>query len=340
MGNNNLKLADKNFGPILEYVKDNLITEINYCNGILWLDHVKKGRYIVENSGVTGDWINQFVQKLSSKMNAQCDKLHPYLEAESDALRISVILEDVTNTGYAISIKKLDSMCKWIYKDIIENGFCNEKMDAFLSNAVKSHLNIIVCGLPGSGKTTFMKYLTKYIPSYEKATIIESNSEIRYSGINPGKDYIERKINDEMDYADAVKLSMKDLSKWLIIDEIKDRNVTELLKSLSTGISCLTSINGNDVRKIPERIKNMNPTDININDVYKLVDVVVNVKSVVKKNQEIKFYISQLALLNHDVDTCENKIIMLYDTEMNEELPPYMKMKFDEAGVSNPLQYH
>lgn len=25
MGNNNLKLADKNFGPILEYVKDNLV---------------------------------------------------------------------------------------------------------------------------------------------------------------------------------------------------------------------------------------------------------------------------------------------------------------------------
>ena len=84
----------------------------------------------------------------------------------------------------------------------------------------------------------------------------------------------------------------------------------------------------------------MNPTEININDVYELVDVVVNVKSVVKKNQEIKCYISQLALLNHDVDTGENKIIMLYDTDINVELPPYIKMKFDEAGVSNPLQYH
>lgn len=76
------------------------------------------------------------------------------------------------------------------------------------------------------------------------------------------------------------------------------------------------------------------------NNINFLLLSVVNVKSVVKKNQEIKCYISQLALLNHDVDTDENKIIMLYDTDINVELPPYIKMKFDEAGVSNPLQYH
>ena len=105
---NKLALNDEDFGPILEYVKDDLITDINYSNGSLWIDHVEKGRYHVENSGVTNIWIMQFVQKLSNKMNVQCNKSQPYLEAETDELRVSVIHEDVTNTGYAVSIRKTD----------------------------------------------------------------------------------------------------------------------------------------------------------------------------------------------------------------------------------------
>lgn len=337
---NKLALNDEDFGPILEYVKDDLITDINYSNGSLWIDHVEKGRYHVENSGVTNIWIMQFVQKLSNKMNVQCNKSQPYLEAETDELRVSVIHEDVTNTGYAVSIRKTPPIRRITYENMMEEGYCDDMMETFLANSVKAHFNTIVCGLPGTGKTELVKYLTKYIPPYEKTITIEDNLEIRYSSINPGKDCVEMKVSDLMDYDTAIKLSMRQLPKWILIAETRSKEVVELLKSLSTGTNCLTTLHTDSVRKVPERIRNMNPQEVNINDVYMFVDIAVQVKSIVRENQKIKRYISEMALLYHNVDTGENKIIMLYDNGkfLNVELPADVKLKFKEAGITNPFQ--
>ena len=165
--------------------------------------------------------------------------------------------------------------------------------------------------------------MTKYIPANERATIIENNPEIEYSNINPGKECIEIQINDSMDYDTA----------------IRGREVVNFLKSLSTGMSGITTLHTDSVKTAPKRIKNMS-TDVNENDIFNLIDVIVQVKSAIKKNQEIKHYISELALLYHNVDTGKNEIIMLYDNEkfLDAELPSDIEIKFKEAGITNLFQ--
>lgn len=224
-------------------------------------------------------------------------------------------------------------------KNTIKKWCCDDKIHSFFVNAVKAHLSIIVCGAPGTGKTDLVKYMTKYIPANERATIIENNPEIEYSNINPGKECIEIQINDSMDYDTAIELSMKQLSKWLIMDEIRGREVVNFLKSLSTGMSGITTLHTDSVKKAPKRIKNMS-TDVNENDIFNLINVIVQVKSVIKENQEIKHYISELALLYHNVDTGENETVMLYDNEkfLDAELPSDIEIKFKEAGITNLFQ--
>lgn len=338
---NNLALNDEDFGAILPFIKDDLITDINYNGRALWIDHREKGRYEVKNSGITDNWIAQFVQKLSNKMNVQCNKSQPYLEAETDQLRISIIHEAVTNTGYSISIRKTPPVRRITYESIIKDKYCDKGIEAFLGNAVKAHFNIVVCGIPGTGKTELVKYLTKYIPRYEKVITIEDNYEIRYSSINPTKDCVEIKVNDLMSYDQAIKLSMRQLPKWILIAETRGQEVVELLKSLSTGTNCLTTLHTDSVRKVPERIRNMNIDMVNINDVYMFIDIAVQVKSVVKEGEGIKRYISELALIYHDIDTGENSVIMIYEngkylTDAS-KLPEDVMIKFREAGFSDPF---
>ena len=81
---------------------------------------------------------------------------------------------------------------------------------AFLENAVKAHMNIIMCGLPGSGKTELLKYLTRFVPDNERVITIEDNLEIHYADINPGKDAGELKVNEILfDYTKAIKACLR-----------------------------------------------------------------------------------------------------------------------------------
>ena len=152
---------------------------------------------------------------------------------------------------------------------------------------------------------------------------------------------VEIKVNDLMSYDQAIKLSMRQLPKWILIAETRGQEVVELLKSLSTGTNCLTTLHTDSVRKVPERIRNMNIDMVNINDVYMFIDIAVQVKSVVKEGEEIKRYISELALIYHDIDTGENSVIMIYEngkylTDAS-KLPEDVMIKFREAGFSDPF---
>lgn len=339
MAQNQLSLNDEEFGPILPFVHDDLVTDINYNGRSLWIDHLEKGRYQVEDSGITDAWILQFVQKLSNKMNVQCNKSQPFLEAETDTLRVSVLHEAVTNTGFSVSIRKTPPIRRLSYQKMLKDQYCEKNVEAFLANAVKSGFNIVVCGLPGTGKTEFVKYLTKYIPPHEKVITIEDNLEIRYASINPDKDCVEIKVREDFTYDQAIRLSMRQLPTWVLIAETRSKEVTELLKALSTGTHCLTTLHTDTVRKVPERIRNMSP-DVHVNDVYMFIDIAVLIKAEIKAGQKIRRYIAEVGLIYHNVETGQNRIIMIYDNGKfsDEQLPDDVKMKFRDHGITDPFQ--
>lgn len=338
MANEKLSLSDEDFGVILPYVKEDLITDINYNGEELWVDHLEKGRYKIENSGITNEWIAQFTQKLSNKMNIQCNRSRPFIEAETDTLRVSIIHEAVTNTGYSVSIRKTPPIRRLSYEKMIGEKYCDEAIETFLANAVKCGFNIVVCGLPGTGKTEFVKYLTKYIPPYQKTITIEDNLEIRYRSINPEKDCVEIKVRDDFDYDQAIKLSMRQLPTWILIAETRGKEVTELLKALSTGTHCLTTLHTDTVRKVPERIKNMSK-DVNTNDIYMFIDMAVLIKSEVREGQKIRRYIAEVGLIYHNIVTGENKVIMVYENGkfVNTDFPEDVVIKFKDGGFDDPF---
>lgn len=96
-------LKEECFGPLLPYVKDQQVTDINY-NGIdVWIEHLKYGiRKAPVN--LTPEFAGRFSVLISNIVSEQINKFNNVLEAETDTLRISIIHPSVTNTGYSISI--------------------------------------------------------------------------------------------------------------------------------------------------------------------------------------------------------------------------------------------
>ena len=330
-----LALPDRAFGDLLTYILDENITDINWSGG-LWINDLEKGRYKVEGFVLKDVFIQQFYTRISNLMNIQFNQNYPLLEAETDSLRISILHDSVTNTGISISIRKTPAVRR-IRKDrLIRDEYCTEEIDAFMQNAIRAHCTVIVGGLPGVGKTEYIKYLTNYIPAYERVYTIEDNLELRYSAINPGKDCVEIKVSENFGYAEALKASKRQLPTWVLLAEARGEEVKYLLENISAGVHCLTTIHLDDAGKIPDRLRNIGQ-NINENDVYSFVDIGVQLQSVVKQGEKIKRKIVQVMCLSRNEE--KNEKVMIYEDGkiLTENLPEDIMRKFKMAGIENPF---
>ena len=330
-----LTLPNRAFGDLLEYVMDDKITDINWSQE-LWVNHLEKGRYKIDGFLLDDSFIQQFYTKISNLMNVQFNINNPLLEAETDNLRISILHDSVTNTGISISIRKTPAVRRISRDSMINDNYCSEDIDNFMENAIKAHCTIVVGGLPGVGKTEYVKYLTNYIPPYERVYTIEDNLELRYSAINPGKDCVEIKISNSFGYSDALKASKRQLPTWVLLAEAGGKEVKYLLENISAGVSCLTTLHLDDVSKIPDRLRNMGEA-INENDVYSFINIGVQLESVVKEGEKITRRISQVMCLSRNNE--KNEKVMIYEDGkiLTKNLPEDLLRKFKLAGINDPF---
>ena len=339
-----LILPDVNFGPLLPYIKDDNVTDINWNGEELWIDDLTRGRYCAYDVHLDELFLSNFTTKISNLMSVQFNKNTPLLEAETDSLRVSILHEDVAKTGRSISIRKTPAKRRLTREIMLETGYCPELLDNFMHNAILAHCNIVVCGLPGVGKTEYVKSLTAYIPANERAITIEDNLEIRYREINPGKDCVALKVDGDFDYTMAIKACLRQKPEWILLSEARSHEVKYLLESMSTGTHCLTTIHAEDARKIPNRIKNMMPpgeSDQKVEaDIFSFINLGVLINSRIDENTgHIKRFISQVCIYSTNDKTNAHETLILYEEGhfCISQLPADLERKFRIAGINSPF---
>ncbi|MBS7006959.1 ATPase, T2SS/T4P/T4SS family [Anaerostipes sp.] len=327
-------VEDKYFGPLLPFIKDYMVTDINWNGKELIVDDLNRGRHIVENMNISESFINQFTARIANAVSAPFNKYDPLVEAEVDGLRISIIHEDVCATGRSISIRKSPAVVRLCEDSIVMDDYCSREILNFLKNSILGHMNIVIAGQVGSGKTELLKYLTRFIPDMERVITIEDSLEIHYREINPGKDCVAIEVNeDTFGYVDAIKASLRQLPTWILLSEARGEEVQHLIQSLTTGHYSLTTVHTDDVRRIPERMKNMTDDPIAAErierDVYGFVDLGILVRKQQEPDGRIRRYLDQIACFYTD-ENGEKKIqIILKDRRIvNKTLPEKLKTKF------------
>lgn len=313
-------LAKVDFGPLKDLVEDINVTDINWNGRQLWIDDIVNGRYM-SNITLSPDFIVIFSQQIANFANKSLTPYEQSLETEVGDIRVSIIHESAAISGRSISIRKSPPIRRLSREGMIEDGYATPKMLDFLQRCVEKHYNIIICGLPGVGKTELVKWLTTFIPSHERAVTIEDNLELHYPQINPDKDSVELRVSldkeDGMTYADAIRVSLRQLAKWIILSEVRGKEAYNLLEAFSTGCHGITTVHTDDVYKIVDRFKSMigEDSDYFENEIFKLIDVAVLVEQKVENNQ-IKRFISQIALFERTPE-CGNRIVPIVDKDNN-----------------------
>lgn len=319
------------FGELLPYIEDDLITDITWNGSSLWIDHLERGRY-KEDLKLSDTFVTTFSTRIANLANKNFNASEPLLEAETDDLRISIIDNSVTNTNRSIAIRKTPAVRRLSEEKMLKDRYADKKVIELLQACIKGHCSVIVTGDVGSGKTELVKYLTKFIPDFERTISIEDNYELRLSQINPNLDCVEIKATPNFSYQKAIKAALRQLCKWLLMSEARSVEVVQLLEAASTGCSIMTTVHSDDVRKLPDRIENMMGLEgkNKRNDVFNFFDIGIKV-DVKKNNGKIQRKISQIGVF--DRDKGENKLILIYDNGQftGEELPENIQKKIKDA---------
>lgn len=337
---NKYLLKRQDYGILYPYIVSEDVTDINWNGRQLWIDDLKKGRYLA-GEVLEVSFVERFASLIASVVSVPFNKMNPVLEAETEELRISIVHECVTSAGITISLRKIPAVRRLRKEKMIEEGYCGSEVAEFLEGCIRAHCNVAVCGMPGAGKTELLKYLTHFIPDSERVITIEDTLEIHYGKINPQKDCVEMKVAENFTYTAAIKACLRQLPRWIILSEARSEEVRYLLESLSTGTYGLTTLHTDDVRNIPDRIKNMAGGNMDssriLNDVYRFINIGILVKSVMGKDGGILRRIEQICAFDRNGDNymkSRNQISVLVDHGeiTGEKLPERLAGRFIEQG--------
>lgn len=337
MKNKNLIEETKEFfGVLYPYVCDDEVTDIDYNGSQLWLTYSNNYRECA-HTDVDDDFVEQFCARVSNAVSKPFNKQYPVLEAETEFLRITIVHESVAMSGRAFCVRKSLPSVRLSEDTMISSGFCNEKTLEFLKSCIANKKNIVFCGEPGAGKTECAKFFSKFISAEDKVITIEDNAEWHYSLINEGKDCIEIKVNDVVDYSKAIKTCLRLNPKWIMLSEVRSSEVIYLLECFSTGVRGITTIHTDDVRKIPDRMINMaGPiSGANMeNDIYSFIDVGVLIKrdDIKKEGKHCKKrYISQICTFKRE--NGRNEITMIDIGDNREDKKPKNDVVKPKTGI-------
>ena len=334
-------LKEECFGPLLPYVKDQQVTDINYNGTDVWIEHLKYGiRKAPVN--LTPEFAGRFSVLISNIVSEQINKFNNVLEAETDTLRISIIHPSVTNTGYSISIRKSTSGYAYDRRKNAGRWILFQRGASVSEKLYGSKIEYGLLRVSGSRKNRLLKFLTQFIPKHEKVMTIEDNLEIHYRDINPGANCVELKVDEEFfSYTKAIKSALRQNPQWVLLSEARSTEVKYLLECFSTGLHGLTTLHTDDTRKIPDRIQNMMQDSYAAsrmeNDIYSFLNVGILLCKKATGNGKVFRFVDQICLFDRIGEENRKYLIVENGKVVSREISENIRKKFQWAGIRSPF---
>lgn len=317
-------MTEFDFTVLNPYIEDDYVTDINYNGHHLWIDHLKKGRYVIKEFDHHDECL-QIGYRFANFANLSFNALSPVVEAETDNLRISLVHSSVCGS-ISISIRKTPAVMRLNERILKRQNYAPQWVLDLLVECVKIRANVIVSGLPGAGKTELIKYLSQFIELNQRVITIEDTYELRYKELHPKADCVSMKVNERFTYPQAIKACLRQRPDWMLVSEVRGSEVVNLLQSVSTGANLLSTIHAPSASHIPRRLLHMFPgvemsNEILYQMIFDVIDVGVHVEANITK-KGIKRYIKEVVVYEVIDDVPVATILYKH----NEENSPIKKL--------------
>jgi len=249
------------YGPLQEFLDDDSVTEI-MVNGPEQIFVEQKGK--VRLSGVTftsEDQLRNVIERIVTQVGRRIDESSPLVDARlPDGSRVNAVIPPLAVKGSSLTIRKF-SKDPLTVNDLIRFGSVTPQMAELLQACVEAHLNILVAGGTGTGKTTMLNVMSSFIPHGERIVTIEDAVELQLQ-----QDHVvqleSRPANiegkGEISIRDLLKNSLRMRPDRIVIGECRGGEALDMLQAMNTGHDgSLSTIHANSPRDVISRLETL-----------------------------------------------------------------------------------
>jgi len=179
------------------------------------------------------------VKNIARRLGDDISESKPILDSRlPDGSRVAAVIPPCSLTGVTLTIRKFHSR-HFEIEDLIRSGTLNRALANRLEDYLLQRRNLLISGGTGSGKTSLLTALGKFIPADERILLIEDTAEIQLAHENLVRFEARREQNGApaVSIRDLLKAALRHRPDRILLGEIRSGEAFDLLQLLNTGHS-------------------------------------------------------------------------------------------------------
>ena len=249
------------FGPLEELLERDDIADI-MINGpdVTYIEVGGK----IERTNVNfrdNQHLTTICQRIVGAIGRRVDEASPICDARlADGSRVNVIIPPLAVDGSCMTIRKFKKD-KLTLENLLEFGSMSPSCAKLIMAIGRCRVNVLVSGGTGSGKTTMLNCLTRYIEAGERVITCEDACELQLQ--QPHVVRLETRPPNlegvgEITMRDLVKNCLRMRPERIIVGEVRGPEAFDLLQAMNTGHDgSMGTVHANNPREAISRMENM-----------------------------------------------------------------------------------
>lgn len=200
-------------------------------------------------------------QRIVGAIGRRVDEASPICDARlPDGSRVNVIIPPLAIDGACMTIRKFTKE-KLTLEKLVDFGSMTPSCAKLVMAVGRCRVNVLVSGGTGSGKTTMLNCLTRYIDPGERIITCEDAAELQLQ--QPHVVRLETRPPNlegvgEVTMRDLVKNCLRMRPERIIVGEVRGPEAFDLLQAMNTGHDgSMGTVHANNPREALSRIENM-----------------------------------------------------------------------------------
>jgi pilus assembly protein CpaF len=249
------------YGPLDGLLHDRSVSEI-MVNGPDQVFIERRG--VLTKADVRFEDENQLletIRRMVATTGRHIDGLNPMVDARlPDGSRVNAIIRPAAIHGAALTIRKFKDAVLGM-EDLTREGSLSPAMAEFLEAAVLGRMNILVSGGTGSGKTTTLNVVARFIPHNQRVITIEDAAELQID--HPHVIALEHRPPNvegkgELTIRQLLRNSLRMRPDRILVGEVRGAEALDMLQAMNTGHDgSMSTIHSNSARDALSRLETM-----------------------------------------------------------------------------------
>ncbi len=201
------------------------------------------------------------IEKIVSQVGRRIDEAQPIVDARlPDGSRVNAIIPPLALGGPTLSIRRFGRHVI-TSEELLANHTLTPGMLRFLAACVQAKTNILISGGTGSGKTTTLNALSRFIPEEERIVTIEDTAELQLQQRHVVKfETRPASLNKTggINQRQLLRTALRMRPDRIIVGECRGAEALEMLQAMNTGVEgSMSTVHANSPRDAFSRLEAM-----------------------------------------------------------------------------------